>query len=113
LTGDKVSQSGSSILSTPKTEEGIWSDKYGIKVACKVGKQGWQCGWCNRVFSTLHSMRVVYHILKIKGNNIATCHAMIPEEHQKHYQSIRDKSISNNSIRAKVKDAIEELIDGC
>ena len=67
LTGDEVSQLGCSTLSTPMTEEGIWSDKYVTKVACKAGKQGWQCGWCNKVFSTLHATRVVCHILKIKG----------------------------------------------
>ena len=40
LTGDEVSQLRNSKLSTPKTEEGIWSDKYVTKVACKNGKQG-------------------------------------------------------------------------
>ena len=40
LTGDEVSQLGSSTLSAPKTEEGIRSDKYVTKVACKAGKQG-------------------------------------------------------------------------
>ena len=112
MTGDEVSQLGSSTLSTPKTEDSIWSDKYVTKVACKNGKQGWQCGWCNKVFSTLHATRVVCHILKIKGGNIATCRAIIPEEHQERYRKIRDTSMSNNSIRAKVKDAIEELIEG-
>ena len=112
LTGDKVLQLGSSTLSTPKSEEGIWNDKYVTKVACKAGKQGWQCGWCNKIFSTLHATRVVCHILKIKGGNIATFQAIIPKEHQECYRTIRDKSIISSSIHAKVKDAIEELIDG-
>ncbi|KAL7475228.1 hypothetical protein ACHAW6_001153 [Cyclotella cf. meneghiniana] len=112
LTGDDVSQLGSSTLSTPKTEEGIWHDKYVTNVACKAGKQGWKCGWCNKIFSTLHATRVICYILKIKGGNIATCQAIIPKEHQECYRTIRDKSIISSSIHAKVKDAIEELIDG-
>ena len=112
LTDDEVSQLGSSTLSTPKAEEGIWSDKYVTKVAWKNGKQGWQCGWCNKVFSTLHATRVVCHFLKLKGSNIATCQAIIPEEHQEHYQKIREKSVGNSRIHAKVKDDIDEFIDG-
>ncbi len=113
MTGDEVSQLGNSILPTPKTEEQICNDTYVTKVACKAEKQGCQCGWCNKIFSTLHATRVVCHILKIKGSNIATCQAIILEEHQEHYQAMRDKSISRSSIHAKVKNAIEELIDGC
>ncbi len=85
LTGDEVSQLGSSILPTSTTEEGIWIDKYVTTVACKARKQGWQCGWCNNVFSTLHATRVVCHNLKIEGNNIATCQEIIPVEHQERY----------------------------
>ena len=65
------------------------------------------------ILNTACNKSSLCRILKIEGGNIATCQAIIPEEHQERYRTIRDKSISNSSICAKLKDAIEQLIDGC
>ncbi len=97
--------------SNSKSDEGIWNDKYVTKLACSNGKQGWQCGWCNKVFSTLHATRVVSHLLKIRGGNIAICKAIIPEDHLQCYKMIRENSMSMSNVCAKAKVDVSNFID--
>jgi hypothetical protein len=31
------------------------------------GKDGWECGWCGKIFAPRHASRACQHVLKIKG----------------------------------------------
>ena len=95
--------------SNSKPDEGIWNDKYVTKLACSNGKQGLHCGWCDKVVSTL--TRVVSHLLKIKGGNIAICKAIITEDHLQRYKMIRENSMSMSNVRAKAKVDVSKFID--
>ena len=62
---------------TPLTS--IWNDDY-IEICIVEGNRGWKCKWCGKLFKTRHSTRALWHLLKISGNGISTCKAVIPFE---------------------------------
>jgi hypothetical protein len=35
------------------------------------GKDGWECGWCGKIFAPRHASRALRHVLKMKGGDIA------------------------------------------
>ena len=57
----------------------LW--KY-VTVIEKAGKKGgnvrWQCNYCNKIYLGSYS-RVLAHLLKIKGQGVATCNSVTPE----------------------------------
>jgi hypothetical protein len=101
----------SNSISNVVNSNSIWNDAYISYVSGKYGKKGWKCHWCNKVFYTIHATRVVCHLLKIKGTNIAICKAIIPSEQFACYQVIRSKSLVGIFACAQVKDDIECFID--
>ncbi len=54
------------------------------------GKDGWECGWCGKIFAPRHALRALQHGLKIKRGNIAVCKAAILDKFQKRYQALFD-----------------------
>ena len=96
---------------TPRNANSIWNDRYVTRVACAGGKEGWKCGWCNMIFYTLHATRVVCHMAKVKGNNIAICKAIIPPSDLARYQAIRGQSTKSAAARKKAREDIDDFID--
>ncbi len=54
------------------------------------GKDGWECGWCGKIFSPRHASRALQHVLKIKKADIAVCKAAIPDRYLARYQALYD-----------------------
>jgi len=57
----------------------IW-DAYHIEDTIIDGVAGWMCKWCGKPFKKKHGTRVLWHLLKIKGQGIAVCLAIIPQD---------------------------------
>jgi hypothetical protein len=56
------------------------------------GKDGWECGWCGKIFAPRHASRALWHVLKMKGGDIAVCKAAILDKYLKRYQALYDSS---------------------
>ncbi len=56
------------------------------------GKDGWECGWCGKIFAPRHASRALRHVLKINRGNIAVCKAAILDKFQKRYRALYDSS---------------------
>ena len=63
------------------------------------------------IFYTLHATRVVCHMAKVKGNNIAICKAIIPPSDLARYQAIRGQSTKSAAARKKAREDIDDFID--
>ena len=104
---DSVKVIGSRSSSSDK----IWDDPFVNKVELGDGKMGWHCGWCNKTFKTVHATRVICHLLKIRGNHIATCGATISLDAIERYKAIRLKTAHAGVARATAAQGISDLID--
>ena len=58
----------------------IWNDKY-VKL---LDDGGWKCLWCKKIFQFRHATRALCHFLKLKGNHVAICKAIIPVSNLEH-----------------------------
>ncbi len=54
------------------------------------GKDGWECGWCGKIFTPRHASRALWHVLKFKRGDFAVCKAAILDKFQKRYQALYD-----------------------
>ena len=52
------------------------------------GKDGWECGWCGKIFAPMHASRAFRHVLKIKKGYIALCKALIPDRYCEKYLAL-------------------------
>ena len=98
----------------------IWNNTH-IDFCIVDGKNGWKCKWCGMVFKTRHSTRAMWHLLKIGGNGIATCKAIIPIDWLNQYMSLYQHNLGRLVSRKQVvantfdhvverqKDAVEAL----
>ena len=53
-------------------------------------KDGWECGWCGKFVTPLHSTRAVKHVLKIKKGGIIACKALIPPRYLARYPTLSE-----------------------
>jgi len=51
-------------------------------------KDGWECDWCGKFFTPLHSTRALKHVLKIKKGGIIACKALIPPRYLARYTAL-------------------------
>jgi hypothetical protein len=56
------------------------------------GKDGWKCGWCGKIFAPRRASRALWHVMKMKGGNVAVCKAAILDKYLKRYQALYDSS---------------------
>ena len=83
----------------------VWECKYVTKsVGC------WTCGWCGLTARPNHSQRALAHLLKIKGNKIRLCSAIIPEENLAAYRQLFSSSADGVARRKNVKTAQEVIM---
>jgi hypothetical protein len=72
------------------------------------GKDGWECGWCGKIFAPRHASRALQHVLKIKKGNIAVCKAAFPDRFQKRYQALYDSGKGRMDSKKRSSKCIYE-----
>ena len=82
-------------------------------VACVVnnGKDGWKCWWCNKIFSLIHAMRALSHVLKIQKNGIEICKAVIPEINKKKYSDLYQVNMEQKMSKKHSSNFIEDSVE--
>ena len=73
-------------------------------------KKQWKCLHCNKIMNGHHHTRLLYHVLKIAGNNMAGCTAVIPDKYRRRYQAIYDKSKKRKDAIRAANDEVQELV---
>ena len=64
------------------------------------------------VFKTRHSTRATWHLLKIGGNGIATCNAIIPSDHLNQYMNLYQHNLGRLITRKQVAaDTINHVVE--
>ena len=76
----------------------IWDDSHIVKTLVD-GKECWECKWCSKVFKPRHATRVLWHLMKIPGNGIVVCNAIIPELNLKRYVDLYTSNVGRASAR--------------
>jgi hypothetical protein len=74
------------------------------------GKDGWECGWCGKIFASKHASRALRHVLKIKGGNIAVCKAAILDKFLKRYQALYDSGRGRIDSKKHLSNCIYESV---
>ncbi len=74
------------------------------------GKDGWECGWCGKIFAPRHASRALRHVLKIKGGNIAVCKAAILDQFPKRYQKLYDSGRGQIDSKKRSSDRMYESV---
>ncbi len=74
------------------------------------GKDGWECGWCGKIFAPRHTSRALQHVLKIKRGNIAVCKAAILDKFQKRYQALYDPGRGRIDSKKHLSECIYESV---
>jgi hypothetical protein len=76
------------------------------------GMDGWECGWCGKIFAQRHASRALrlQHLLKIKRGNIAVCKAAILDKFQKTYQALYDSGRGGIDSKKRLSKCIYESV---
>ena len=85
----------------------IWNDKY-VKL---LDDGGWKCLWCKKIFKFRHATRALCHFLKLKGNHVAICKAIIPVANLEHYHSMRKEGTDLTSANRRAHEGQQEFIE--
>ena len=85
----------------------VWHDDK-VKDDKEDGKTGWRCLWCNKFSNPKHATRALCHLLKISGQGIAICKAIIPPLRLERYRALRDLGIASAECK---KRGLEEVHD--
>ena len=85
----------------------IWNDKH-VKV---LDDGGWKCLWCKKIFKFSHATRALCHFLKLKGNHVAICKAIIPVANLEHYHSMRKEGTDITSANRRTHEGQQEFIE--
>jgi len=93
---------GSDLVPVSKLKH-IWDAQH-IESCTIDGVDGWKCLWCCKPFKRKRSTRVLWHLLKIGGQGIATCLALIPEEHLSMYCDLYNRNVGRAHARVKAKN---------
>ncbi len=72
------------------------------------GKDGWECGWCGKIFAPRHASRALQHVFKIKRGNIAVCKAAIIDKFQKRYEALYDSGRGGIDSKKRLRRCIYE-----
>ncbi len=108
---NEVEESQDALASSPvKPLNSIWDCEH-LCIAMqedKFGKtiSGWTCAYCPRpgniggyIFhKTVNAIKVLVHVLKLKGQAIGTCRGVIPYAKERAYKAL------NNVKQIKIKD---------
>ena len=87
----------------------IW-DAYHIEDTIIDGVAGWMCKWCGKPFKRKHGTRVLWHLLKIKGQGIAVCLAIIPQDYITLYQELYNRNVGRAHARVQFKADNEAFV---
>ena len=74
------------------------------------GKEGWECGWCGKVFVPRHASRALCHVLKINKCDIAVCKAVITARYLSRYKALYDSGQGRMESKKQVSESIEESV---
>jgi hypothetical protein len=74
------------------------------------GKDGWECGWCGKMFAPRHALRALRHVLKVKKGDIAACKAAILDKFQKRYQALYDSGKGQMNSKKHSSECIYESV---
>ena len=85
----------------------IWNDKY-VKL---LDDDGWKCLWCKKIFMFWHATRALCHFLKLKGNHVAICKAIITVANLEHYHSMRKEGTDLTSANRRAHEGQQEFIE--
>ena len=83
----------------------IWNDKH-VKL---LDDGGWKCLWCKKIFKFWHATRALCHLLKLKGNHVAICKAIIPVANLEHYHSMRKEGTDLTSANRRAHEGQQEF----
>ena len=84
----------------------IWNDKH-VKL---LDDGGLNCLWCKNIFKFWHATRALCHFLKLKGNHVAICKAIIPVSNLEHYHSMRKEGTDLTSSNRRAHEGQQEFI---
>ncbi len=74
------------------------------------GKDGWECGWCGKIFAPRHALRALQHVLKIKGGDIAVCKTAILDKFLKRYQALYDSGRGRIDSKKRLSNCMYESV---
>ena len=85
----------------------IWSDKY-FKL---LDNDGWKCLRCKKIFKFRNATRALCHFLKLKGNHVAICKAIIPVANLENYHSMRKEGTDLTAANKRAHEGQQEFIE--
>ena len=87
--------------------QSIWADQH-VEL---LPSGGWRCLWCHKEFKNRHVTRALCHFLKLKGNHISICRAIIPYADLDRYRALRKLYHNHVSAIKRTREGIEDFID--
>ena len=102
VTIDLTSDVAGSELVPPSNLKHIW-DAHHIESYTIDGVAGWKCKWCGKPFKRKHATSVLWYLLKISGQDIAVCLAIIPQDYIAIYQELYIRNIGRAHARFRSK----------
>jgi len=93
--------------------DSVWEDDMVQKFRHPdTNKEQWQCLWCNSIYITWNSTKVVAHLAKKKYQNIAICTSRtIDEIHRNRYTKWQFEINDRRDNRKRASNTLNEVID--
>ena len=90
----------------------IWDDPNVRKFISSSKKcKQWSCRCCNKTFNGWNATKVVAHLSKTYGRDIAICQGKIGNEQAEFYASLQTEANKKRKRNSSAKDSVARLID--
>jgi archaellum component FlaF (FlaF/FlaG flagellin family) len=91
----------------------IWDDSKVEKYICSTdGWKKWKCLWCQKSFKNWNATKVVAHLSKTRGRDIAVCKAnIIGKSHAIFYQNLQDAANKKRKRNYNSKECVLQSIE--
>ena len=91
----------------------IWDDSQVEKYICSTdGWKKWKCLWCQKSFKNWNATKVVAHLSKTRGRDIAVCKANITgKSHAIFYQNLQDAANKKRKRNYNSKECVLQSIE--
>jgi hypothetical protein len=89
----------------------VWEDDHFRRIMDENGNVRWKCLWCDTTFSGWNATKALYHVVRVRGFDIAPCSSKILDVAATKYKALYDgkakKRESMRSSKATIKRVIE------
>jgi hypothetical protein len=89
----------------------VWEDDHFRRIMDENGNPRWKCLWCDTTFAGWNATKALYHVVRVRGFDIAPCSGTISYDAALKYKALYDGKVKKRESISSRKATIKRVID--